>query len=147
MGESGVQGKGVKSGKDMAADAAMHPLLVPTIQPEPALVHQRRAGSFRNHERRRAAALVAAVASAMALCFDDNGEGYRKKPDFKPNFQNYMTYQGSFTTPPCTEGVQWILLRNPVYIFEEDYVDLHELLGDNYRPVQPLNGRVVSTLV
>jgi carbonic anhydrase len=45
------------------------------------------------------------------------------------------------------EGVQWILLRNPVYIFEEDYVDLHELLGDNYRPVQPLNGRVVSTLV
>jgi carbonic anhydrase len=68
-------------------------------------------------------------------------------PDFKPNFQNYMTYQGSFTTPPCTEGVQWILLRNPVYIFEEDYVDLHELLGDNYRPVQPLNGRVVSTLV
>lgn len=68
-------------------------------------------------------------------------------PDFKPNFQNYMTYQGSFTAPPCTEGVQWILLRNPVYIYEEDWKDLHELLGDNYRPVQPLNGRVVSTIV
>jgi carbonic anhydrase len=66
---------------------------------------------------------------------------------FTPNFKNYMTYQGSFTTPPCTEGVQWILLRNPVYIYGDDAKALAALMGDNYRPVQPLNGRVISTSV
>jgi len=45
------------------------------------------------------------------------------------------------------EGVQWILLRNPVYIFADDNKALHELMGDNFRPTKPLNGRVVTTSV
>ena len=66
---------------------------------------------------------------------------------FVPNFRNYMAYKGSFTTPPCTEGVQWILLRNPIYIYEDDAKVLRELMGDNFRPVLPLNGRIVTTSV
>jgi len=67
---------------------------------------------------------------------------------FTPNFQNYFAYQGSITTPPCTQGVQWILLRNPIFIFSEDFQSLHALLGNNYRPVQPLNGReVIATVI
>jgi carbonic anhydrase len=66
---------------------------------------------------------------------------------FIPNFRNYIVYKGSFTTPPCTEGVQWILLRNPVYIYEDDAKALSELMGDNFRPVLPLNGRFVTTSV
>ena len=45
------------------------------------------------------------------------------------------------------EGVQWILLRNPVYIYGDDAKALAALMGDNYRPVQPLNGRVITTSV
>ena len=43
------------------------------------------------------------------------------------------------------EGVQWLLLRNPIYIYGDDAKALHALMGDNFRPVQPLNGRVVSS--
>jgi carbonic anhydrase len=47
----------------------------------------------------------------------------------------------------CAEGVQWILLKNPIFVFGDDYKALHALMGNNFRPVQPLNGRVVTTSV
>jgi len=87
----------------------------------------------------------AEVAQTVMIGSLDHRGGTEEK--FTPNFKNYMTYQGSYTAPPCTEGVQWILLRNPVYIYGDDSKALHALLGDNYRPVQPLNGRVVSSTV
>ena len=39
--------------------------------------------------------------------------------------------------------MQWIVLRNPIYVYGDDYRALHALIGDNFRPVQPFNGRVV----
>jgi len=45
------------------------------------------------------------------------------------------------------QGVQWILLRNPIFIYGEDWTALHKLMGYNFRPVQPLNGRPVTTTV
>ena len=35
------------------------------------------------------------------------------------------------------EGVQWILLRNPIYIYGEDYQALHSLMGNNFRYSTP----------
>ena len=63
------------------------------------------------------------------------------KKDFK-----YYHYVGSLTTPPCTEGVDWFIMQEPI-ILSEKQVDLMEqsMPHDNYRPVQPLNGRIVTS--
>ena len=58
-----------------------------------------------------------------------------------PDTHLYYTYSGSLTTPPCSQGVRWLLLETPVTISEnqlEVFVSLFEM---NARPVQPLNNR------
>jgi len=67
--------------------------------------------------------------------------------DFVPNFKNYLAYNGSYTTPPCTEGVRWVLLNNPLYIYQQDLDAITALEHKNIRPTQPLNGRKVSTSI
>jgi len=61
--------------------------------------------------------------------------------NFRPNYENWFKYDGSLTAPPCTEGIQWVVLRNPIYIEMSDLNPIKRVEGENYRPVQPLNGR------
>lgn len=57
---------------------------------------------------------------------------------------NYFLYNGSLTTPPCTEGVHWAILKQPVIASPEQIRHYHDLLGfDNNRPVQPQNSRII----
>ena len=58
--------------------------------------------------------------------------------------KNFYHYNGSFTTPPCTEIVEWIILKDYKEASKEQLDKLHHLLHDNYRPVQDLNGRKVD---
>ena len=56
----------------------------------------------------------------------------------------YYAYMGSLTTPPCSEGVHWQILKQPVEISKGQLAAFHKLYRMNARPVQPLNGRVVE---
>ncbi|SFM72159.1 carbonic anhydrase [Variovorax sp. OV329] len=61
-----------------------------------------------------------------------------------PAATGYYRFQGSLTTPPCSEGVQWIVLKQPLALGAGQIRAFHTLFKANARPVQPLNGRVVE---
>ena len=56
----------------------------------------------------------------------------------------YLQYIGSLTTPPCTEGVVWIVLRQPVSASAEQIALFRKMVGMNARPTQPVNGRLIK---
>ncbi|MFN8374656.1 MAG: carbonic anhydrase [Anaerolineae bacterium] len=58
-----------------------------------------------------------------------------------PSERLYFTYNGSLTTPPCTQGVRWLVLQTPVDISAEQAEAFAHLFELNARPVQPLNTR------
>ena len=54
---------------------------------------------------------------------------------------DYYRYDGSLTTPPCSEEVQWIVLTTPIEMSEAQIAAFKAIIHNNNRPVQPLNGR------
>ncbi len=61
--------------------------------------------------------------------------------DFLPATRTYWRYNGSLTTPPCSEGVKWHVLTTPVEVSPAQIAAYKSLFADDHRPVQPLNGR------
>lgn len=61
-----------------------------------------------------------------------------------PRDNAYYQYEGSVTAPPCTEGVEWFVLRTPVEISADQIKAFAALYPRDVRPIQPLNGRVVK---
>ncbi|MCZ8293760.1 MAG: carbonic anhydrase family protein [Hylemonella sp.] len=64
-----------------------------------------------------------------------------------PRDQRYYQYMGSLTTPPCTEGVLWLILKQPVSISREQLRLFGQLYANNARPVQPRHDRPVRDAV
>lgn len=64
-----------------------------------------------------------------------------------PKDTHYYRYSGSLTTPPCSEGVIWIVMKQSTKMSKEQIQELTTLLNSkNNRPPQPLNGRQVVEL-
>jgi carbonic anhydrase len=60
-----------------------------------------------------------------------------------PKDQRYYQFMGSLTTPPCTEGVLWMVLKQPTTVSKDQIRLFTQLFPNNARPVQPVNGRAV----
>ncbi len=60
-----------------------------------------------------------------------------------PKEKQYYRFNGSLTTPPCSEGVRWLVLKQPLSISEFQVEKFEQLMGHNNRPIQPINARVV----
>jgi len=61
-----------------------------------------------------------------------------------PSNRGYYHFMGSLTTPPCSEGVSWYVLKEPVEASTEQIAKFKALFGKNARPVQPLHTRMVK---
>ena len=60
-----------------------------------------------------------------------------------PASQRYYDFEGSLTTPPCSEGVHWMVLTDPVTLSAKAVQSFRRIYAANARPVQPLHDRVV----
>uniref|UniRef100_A0A2C9LUK1 Alpha-carbonic anhydrase domain-containing protein n=1 Tax=Biomphalaria glabrata TaxID=6526 RepID=A0A2C9LUK1_BIOGL len=78
-------------------------------------------------------------------------------PFLPSDTSSFFRYEGSLTTPGCYETVTWTLFRETIKVSEDQIAKLRALqqidhstnlptpMVDNYRPVQPLNGRTVTS--
>jgi carbonic anhydrase len=61
-----------------------------------------------------------------------------------PQSRAYYTYMGSLTTPPCSEGVLWLVLKQPQQVSAEQLAIFARLYKNNARPLQPSFDRVIK---
>jgi carbonic anhydrase len=90
---------------------------------------------------------------AMATVWEHIPEGHSRSEatgaiinaaDFLPDDLSHYSYMGSLTTPPCSEGVRWIVLDSPVQASATQIAAFESLYQVNARPVQATNGRMVE---
>jgi carbonic anhydrase len=63
--------------------------------------------------------------------------------DLLPAERGYFTYTGSLTTPPCSEGVTWYVLKSHLTVSPEQVAAFSKFYPGNARPIQPTNGREI----
>jgi carbonic anhydrase len=61
-----------------------------------------------------------------------------------PEDRRYYTYMGSLTTPPCSEGVLWLVLKQPAQLSAEQLAVFTRLYPMNARPIQQASGRMLK---
>jgi carbonic anhydrase len=64
--------------------------------------------------------------------------------DLMPERSGFLYYEGSLTTPPCSEGVRWFVMDATGTVSKEQVARFLALVHENARPVQPLGGRQVE---
>ena len=61
-----------------------------------------------------------------------------------PEHHGYYAFDGSLTTPPCTENVRWFVLKTPIEATETQLKKFMARYSHNNRPTQPLNARLIE---
>src|SRR5471030_2116728 len=74
--------------------------------------------------------------AAPAIVLDPN--------DLLPQRREYFTFMGSLTTPPCTEGVLWLVMKEPIQASPAQMALFSRLYPYNARPTQPSSGRIIK---
>ena len=62
---------------------------------------------------------------------------------FLPKDHRYFSYRGSYTRPPCNEGIQWFVLKEPIYFSARQIDQFLAIFNRNARPIQVLGDRKV----
>ena len=81
----------------------------------------------------------------------DSGDRVRMPPnlldlnELLPKDQRYYQFMGSLTTPPCTEGVLWNVIKQPISLGRDQIRLFSQLFSNNARPIQAINGRPVRS--
>lgn len=67
--------------------------------------------------------------------------------DLLPHSRQHVSLNGSFTTPPCTEGVKWMVFLHPIQAVSFwQLAEFENIMGQNNRPLQAPNGRRISVV-
>ena len=61
-----------------------------------------------------------------------------------PEQRHYYTYMGSLTTPPCSEGVLWMVMKQPANLSREQINVFARMYPMNARPIQSAAGRMIK---
>jgi carbonic anhydrase len=91
----------------------------------------------------------AELTELLAQLPQKTGESIKLKTRYTPNElmptnPQYYRYSGSLTSPPCNEGVRWIVMKSPLQVSAEQVQAITTAIGGpNSRPIQPLHGRSV----
>lgn len=73
----------------------------------------------------------------------DANQKFNPKGLLPYNTAEYFNYPGSLTTPPCSEGVNWIKMKNTIKVSTATLEKFKSVFHANARPVQPLNTRKI----
>jgi carbonic anhydrase len=72
-----------------------------------------------------------------------HGRGSIDAIDLLPHDRGYYHFMGSLTTPPCSEGVAWFVMREPIEVMRDQLATFQSIYDNNARPPQPWNNRIV----
>ena len=114
--------------------------------------------SFKRRPLSAAVLMVALIAILLSACGGSSGTatttpptaGAAREPgisfnvnDLLPDDRTTYRYPGSLTTPPCSESVQWMRLKNPMTVSADQAQQFEDTVGYNSRYTQPLHGREI----
>lgn len=64
--------------------------------------------------------------------------------DLMPEDKSFFIYQGSLTAPPCTEGVTWYVMQEPIELSAQQLKAFQAVFPINARPIQDLGERTIK---